>query len=230
MPLSIFRIRNVRGANMIMAPLYATMLGSFFLLTLFLQNVLHLSPTLAGLAFLPFPVTLGFMSTRMPKLVARYGFKRFLIIGPLVVASGLLWLTTLHATSNYWTGILPAAILMPFGIGMTMMPVIAAATSGVPGREAGIASGLITTSQQMGGSLGLSILSGIAASVTASSLNLGATGAAIHGYRSAFLVATGFMVLASIIAMVVIRGRAKSTGSEDAEAIRSPQLQSSLSH
>lgn len=229
MPLRIFKIRNVRGANLIMAPLYATMLGSFFLLTLFIQGVLHLSPTLTGLAFLPFPITLALMSTRMPKLVARYGFKRFLVIGPLVVAAGLLWLTTLHAGSSYWLGILPAAIIMPFGIGMTMMPVIAAATSGVPGHEAGLASGLITTSQQMGGSLGLSILSGIAASVTASSVQLGATDAAIRGYHAAFLVGTGFMLLASLVALTVIRTPNKPADAEN-EAIRSRQLQSSVSH
>ncbi|HVV67094.1 MAG TPA: MFS transporter [Candidatus Saccharimonadales bacterium] len=231
MPLHIFKIRNVRGANLIMAPLYATMLGSFFLLTLFLQGVLHFSPTLTGLAFLPFPVTLALMSTRMPKLVARYGFKRFLVAGPLVVAIGLLWLALLHSTSTYWLGILPAAIIMPFGIGMTMMPVIAAATSGVPGHEAGIASGLITTSQQMGGSLGLSILSGIAASVTANSLHLGATDAAIHGYRAAFLVGIGFMVLASAAAMFIIRAPRKTdSNTAESEALRSQQLQSSMSH
>jgi EmrB/QacA subfamily drug resistance transporter len=231
MPLSIFKVRNVRGANMIMAPLYATMLGSFFLLTLFLQGVMHLSPTLTGLAFLPFPITLALMSTRMPKLVARYGFKRFLIAGPLVVAVGLLWLTLLHSTSSYWLGILPAAIIMPFGIGMTMMPLIAAATSGVPAHEAGIASGLITTSQQMGGSLGLSVLSGIAASVTASSAHLGASEAAIHGYRDAFIVGAGFMILSSLVALLVIHTPRKPEQEEtEGEALRRQQLQASMGH
>ncbi|HXE09955.1 MAG TPA: MFS transporter, partial [Verrucomicrobiae bacterium] len=132
---------------------------------------------------------------------------------------------------SYWLGILPAAIIMPFGIGMTMMPVIAAATSGVPGHEAGLASGLITTSQQMGGSLGLSILSGIAASVTAGSLQLGPTEAAIHGYHAAFLVGAGFMLLASLVALTVIRTPHKpaDVGGE-VETIRAQQLQSSASH
>ena len=226
MPLSILKVRNVSGANMIMAGLYASMLGSFFLLTLFIQGVLHLSPVLTGLAFLPFPVTLGFMSTRMPKLVARYGFKRFLIIGPLVVALGMFWLTLLQAGSNYWLGILPAAIIMPLGIGMTMMPTIAAATSGVPSHEAGIASGLISTSQQMGGALGLSILSGVAASVTANMMHLGATEAAIRGYHAAFFTTIGFLVLASLAAMVVIR-TPKRPAAETTGTLRNPQLQSS---
>jgi MFS family permease len=120
---------------------------------------------------------------------------------------------------------------MPFGIGMTMMPVIAAATSGVPGHEAGIASGLITTSQQMGGSLGLSILSGIAASITASSTNLSATDAAIQGYHGAFLISAGFMLLASLAALLVIHGHRKPPGFEtENQAEQRQQLRSSLSH
>ena len=229
MPLSIFKIRNVRGANMIMAPLYASMLGAFFLLTLYLQGILHLSPVLTGLAFLPFPIVLGYMSTRMPKLVGRYGFKRFLIIGPLLVAAGMSWLTLLHIGSGYWFGVLPAAILMPLGIGMTMMPTIAAATSGVPTHEAGVASGLISTSQQMGGALGLSILSGIAASVTASMVHSGAAEAAIQGYHAAFFAGAGFMLLASLVAATIIRAPKKPLG-QTPEEVRRLQLQSSAAH
>ncbi|HSX42774.1 MAG TPA: MFS transporter [Candidatus Saccharimonadales bacterium] len=232
MPLSIFKVRNVRGANMIMAPLYAAMLGSFFLLTLYLQGVLHFSPVLTGLSFLPFPLTLALMSSRMPKLVARYGFRRFLIVGPLVVALGLLWVSLLHVGSSYWLGILPAAILMPVGIGMTMMPTIAAATSGVPAHEAGIASGLISTSQQMGGALGLSVLSGIATSVAAHWVHAGSAQAAVHGSRMAFLAAAGLMALASLVAVVVIRTPKRVTAdkSPEDESFRARSLQSSVNH
>jgi len=229
MPLSIFKIRNVRGANLIMAPLYASLLGVFFLLTLYLQGAMRLSPVMTGLAFLPFPVTLALMSTRMPKLVGRYGFKRFLIAGPLTVAVGMIWLSLLHVGSGYWLGILPAAILIPVGIGMTMMPTIAAATSGVPSREAGIASGLISTSQQMGGALGLSILSGVAASVTASELRVDNAQAALQGYHAAFLVGAGFMLLAAIAALVVIRNP-KKPDAEERTTLHGSPLQSSLVH
>lgn len=204
-------------------------LGAFFLLTLYLQGVMHLSPVMTGLAFLPFPVTLGFVSTRMPKLVGRYGFKRFLVVGPLVVVLGMLWLTLLHSGSSYWFGILPAAILIPLGLGMTMMPTIAAATSGVPAHEAGIASGLISTSQQMGGALGLSILSGIAASVTTGALHLGSIEASIHGYHAAFFASVGFLLLASTAALLVIRSPKKPIAG-DIEALQNSQLQSSLSN
>jgi EmrB/QacA subfamily drug resistance transporter len=230
LPLSIFKIRNVRGANMIMAPLYASMLGAFFLLTLYLQDVLHMSPVMTGLSFLPFPIILAITSRQMPRLVARYGFKKFLVGGPLVVIAGFLWLTQLGIHSSYWIGILPAAILMPLGIGLTMMPTIAAATSGVPAKEAGVASGLISTSQQMGGALGLSILSGLAASITSSSLHLGVVTAAVHGYHVAFLASAGFMLISSLVALTVIRTPRNPQSEETEAAAHSQKLEASFTH
>jgi EmrB/QacA subfamily drug resistance transporter len=220
MPLSIFKIRNVTGANFMMAPIYAGMLGMFFLITLYVQNILHYSPIKTGLAFLPFPLILGFMSTRTPKLVARYGFKRFLVAGPLIVAFGLALLSRVPVHGNYLTDLLPTFILMPIGMGLTFMPIIAAATSGVPGHQAGLASGLITTSQQMGGALGLAILSGVAASVTASSAHLGRAGSLVHGFDRAILVAVAFMVFAAALGVLVIRQPNRQT--KDGESVRAP--------
>jgi EmrB/QacA subfamily drug resistance transporter len=204
-PLSIFKIRNLTGANLIMAPIYATMLGLFFIITLYLQNILHYSPVRAGLAFLPMPIVLGFMATRIPKLVARYGFKRFLVIGPSIVLLGLAWLTQLPVNGHYLANLLPALLLIPLGIGMTFMPLIAAATSGVQAHESGLASGLITTSQQMGGALGLAVLSGVAATITASSGYLGKVGATVHGFDRSIFVAIAFMIFAVALAVLVIK-------------------------
>lgn len=232
MPLSIFKIRNVRGANMIMAPLYAAMMGAFFLLTLYIQGMLGFSPVLTGLSFLPFPLTIALTSRQMPRLVGRYGFKRFLVIGPLFIIAGLLWLTQLHVGGNYWTDVLPAAILMPLGIGMTMMPTIAAATSGVPARESGLASGLVNTSQQMGGALGLSILSAVAASVTSGTHQQGIAQAAVNGYHAAFLASAGFMLLAALVALVVIRNPRRPEGAADTDKphLHAARLESSMGH
>lgn len=205
MPLSIFKIRNVSGANLMMAPIYASMLGTFFVATLYMQNVLHYSPFAAGLSFLPFPVILAIMSTRIPSLVARYGFKRFLIIGPLLASMGMLWLSFMPVEGNYFINLLPAFIIMPIGMGMTFMPIIAAATSGVPGHEAGLASGLISTSQQMGGALGLAIISGIAASVSAAASDPGSVAALVAGFDRALLTAAVFMLVALAIGAVVIK-------------------------
>jgi predicted MFS family arabinose efflux permease len=211
MPLSIFKIRNVSGANMMMAPMYATLLGMFFLMTLYIQTVLGYAPAKTGLAFLPFPLILGFMATRISKLVARYGFKRFLITGPIFVIAAMLWLSRLPVHGNYFTNVLPALIIMPIGLGMTFMPIFAAATSGVPAKEAGLASGLITTSQQMGGALGLAILSSIAASATASAVTMSKVGALVHGFDRAILVSTVFMAFAVCIAITVIRQPRKAS-------------------
>jgi EmrB/QacA subfamily drug resistance transporter len=204
MPLSIFKIRNVTGANLIMVPVTAAMLGTFFLVTLYVQEILHFSPVMSGLSFLPFPVVLGFMSTRIPKLVSRYGYRRFLIAGPIIVGIALFWLSRLPLDGTYFFGLLPAFLLMPIGMGMTIMPTMAAATSGVPAHEAGLASGLISTSQQMGSALGLSVLSGIAASAAAASY-VGGSAAAVAGYHVAFLVAVGFALAASAVAFGIIR-------------------------
>jgi EmrB/QacA subfamily drug resistance transporter len=217
-PLSIFKIRNITGANLMMAPVYAVMMGLFFIVTLYIQDILHYSPVEAGLAFLPMPFILGFMSTRISGLVAKYGFKRFLILGPSFIALGCIWLSLLPVNGSYLINILPGILLIPIGMGMTFMPIIAAATSGVPTSSAGLASGLITTSQQMGGALGLSILAGVAASVTASSSYLGSRGALVHGFDRAMLVAVVFVVGAVAVAVFVIHNR-KTTKSEKHQSL-----------
>jgi len=220
MPLSIFKIRNVTGANLIMAPIYASMLSLFFIVTLYIQTVLHYSPVKAGLSFLPFPTVLALMSTRIPKLVGRYGFKPFLIAGPLFVAAGLSWLSFMPVSGGWLLHVLPGELIIPVGMGMTFMPLIAAATSGVPPREAGLASGLISTSQQMGGALGLAVISGVAVSVTKASAHLGPIGSFVHGIDRALWVGVLLTLLASLLAVVVIRQPKRPAAAEHSK----PQL------
>lgn len=208
MPLSIFSFRNVVGANLMMAPVAASMYGMFFLTSLYVQTVLQFPPVLTGLSFLPFPVILGFMSTRIAKLVSKYGYKRFLIIGPLLIALSVLWLSKLTIHGNYFFDVLPTILLMPIGVGMTFMPIIAAATSGVPADEAGLASGLISTSQQMGGALGLAILSGVAASVP---MGINPLASIVSGYDHAFLVAVLFVVIATVLGVFIIKQKQVTT-------------------
>jgi len=214
MPLSIFKIRNVTGANLMMAPIMAVMMGMFFLLSLYVQAVLDLSPVMSGLAFLPFPIVLAIVSSRVAKLVGKVGFKPFLIAGPLFVALGLAWLARVPVDGNYFVDLLPSIILIPVGMGATFMPLMVAATSGVPGHEAGLASGLINTSQQMGGAVGLAALSGIAASVAAQATNLTPLAAMVHGYNRAFLAGVIFILVAVVLAATVIRQPKRQT--EDA--------------
>lgn len=207
MPLSIFKNRNVTGANLMIAPISAGAFGMFFLVSLYIQGVAEYSPIMTGLSFLPFPIILGTLSQRMARGVTRFGYRPFLIIGPLFVALGMGWLIRLPVDTTYWIDILPNVILMPIGMAMTFMPLMVAATSGVKENESGLASGLINTSQQMGGALGLAILASVAASVTASHADLGQREAIVLGYNYAFLTGVIFIVIASIIGLSIITAK-----------------------
>jgi EmrB/QacA subfamily drug resistance transporter len=205
MTLAIFKIRNLSGANAMMALVYAGNLGMFFLLTLYLQEVEHYSAIETGLAFLPFPIILGTVSSQIRRLIVLHGYRRYLILGPSLVVVGMTWLCFLPLQGNYVEHVLPSFVLMPIGYGMSFAPMYAAATTGVPAQQSGLASGLISTSQQMGGAVGLAILSGIAASFTASLIHDSAKQALISGYNLAMAVAVGFTVLAVLVAVFVIR-------------------------
>ena len=209
MPLSIFKIRNVAGANAIMTPITAGMLGQFFLLSLYLQSVMHYKPVEAGIAFLPFPIVLAVVANTVPRFMQRVGFKKFLMAGSLLLGLGLLWLSQITVTSTYLTGILPAIILMAAGMGMSFISVNIAATSGVRAEQTGLASGMLNTSQQMGGALGLAILSGVASSAAKDS-GLNPVSALVAGDKRAFLVASLFAGIAFLIATFVLHANKRS--------------------
>ena len=206
-PLTIFRSRNVSGANAAMAAVYAGNLGMFFLITLYLQLVEHYSAVGTGIAFLPFPVVLGAVAAQMRRLIARHGYRRYLILGPGLVTAGMVWVCFLPVHGNYLLHLLPGFLVMPVGFGMSFPSAYAAATSGVPVRQAGLASGLITTSQQLGGAVGLAVISAVAASYTASLPRTSGPQVLTSGYDLAMAVAAGFTLLASLAAATVIRAR-----------------------
>lgn len=200
--LALFRFRNVTGANLIMACVYAGNLGMFFVLTLWMQDIQGWDAIRTGLAFAPFPVILGGVSTRMGELVHRFGPRRFLILGPSLVVLGMLWLCFLPVHGTYVRSVLPGLLVMAAGYGMTFAPTYAAATAGPAPHQAGAASGLITTSQQIGGAVGLAVLAG--------RLHPGSTRAVTAGYDAAMAVAAGFTLLAVLIAVTVVRSRPRS--------------------
>lgn len=208
-PLSIFRIRNVSGANLMMVPVYAGMMGMFFFVSLYVQEILHYSPVATGLSFLPVPIVIGFSATMAPKLVGKFGFKPLLIIGPILLTTGMLVLSDVSANGTYIANVLPGLLVMALGAGVTFVSISVAATSGVPGKEAGLASGLLSTSQQMGGALGLAILSGVATSAAKNAITNGTAhsvvDASIAGYNTAFTTAAFFTAFAFLMAVLVIR-------------------------
>jgi MFS family permease len=150
---------------------------------------------------------MSLVAAQMRRLIARHGYRRYLILGPALVAAGMAWVCFLPVHGNYFLHLLPALLVMPVGFGMSYPSAYAAATSGVPARQAGLASGLINTAQQIGGAVGLAVISAVAASYTASLTRDSGPQALTSGYDLAMAVAAGFTLLASVVAATVIRAR-----------------------
>lgn len=216
-PLNIFKIRNVTASNLTQLPITAGMYSVFFFITLYVQTVLGFSPLKTGFSFLVIPLVIGLTATSVPHLIKRVGYKPILIVAPLFVASALLWFAQIRVNGTYVHDVLPGFILMGLGMGATFVSITIAATSGVPGNKSGLASGLLNTSQQIGGALGLAILTGVATSSTAHYLTSGATGqlaavtARVQGFHTAFYVGACFMVGASVIAATLIKQQKGAT-------------------
>ncbi|MFH8367838.1 MFS transporter [Streptomyces sp. NPDC018031] len=157
-PLRMFADRNRAGTYGIMLCLAAAIFGMFFFLTLFVQNVLDYTPIQAGLAFLPVSVVIVVGAALAAQLLPRYGPKPFMVGGALAAAAGMAWLTLIDADGTYLGSILGPMLLFALGMGLQFVSLTLMAVSGVPPHEAGAASGLLNTTQQVGGSLGLSIL------------------------------------------------------------------------
>jgi EmrB/QacA subfamily drug resistance transporter len=215
MPLGIFRIRNLSGANSLQLFMAAGMFSVFFFSTLYMQEVLGYTPIKTGLSFLVTPVIIALVATNIPRLVQRIGYKPILVVAPLVVSSGLFWLSHIPVNGTFWGNVAPGLALMAAGMGATFVSVTIAATSGVPHHESGLASGILNTAQQIGGALGLSVLTGIATSSSLrriASLHLHAApshqviaAATVHGFHDGFLIGSTFGIAASLIAIFVLK-------------------------
>jgi EmrB/QacA subfamily drug resistance transporter len=208
MPLRIFRLRNVAGANVVGVLWAAAMFAWFFLSALYLQLVLGYSPLQVGLSFLPGNIIMGFFSISLSaKLVMRFGIRLPLATGLLVAAVGLALFARAPVDGSFVVDVLPSMILLGIGAGMAFNPVLLAAMSDVAPEESGLASGVVNTAFMMGGALGLAVLASIAAS-RSDSLLAGGDGrlvALTGGYHVAFLVGALFAVAAATVGAVVLR-------------------------
>ncbi|MEV8326143.1 MFS transporter [Kitasatospora sp. NPDC056731] len=157
-PLHLLANRNRTGGLVMMLCLAAAMFGIFFYITLFVQGPLGYSPLKAGVSFLPISVSIIIAAQLASSLQAKYGPKPFMAGGALLVTVGLTWLTQMSKDSSYLDGVLGPTVIFGFGMGLIFVPVMLLAVAGVPGQETGAASGLLNSMQQIGGSLGLSIL------------------------------------------------------------------------
>ncbi len=204
MPLSIFRLRQLTAANLIVTLLYMGLFASFFFVTLYLQQTLHYSALDAGFAFLPWTLSVFGGSTLAPRLVARFGLRPVLAGGMLLASLGLAYFTGVKPGGSYVAQVLPGAIPAGLGMGLALVTGTVAAVQGVPGEQSGLASGLLNTSRLVGGALGLAILSTIAAGQTH-----GATGAlaVTNGFSLAFWVGAGFTLAGALAALTLLRPR-----------------------
>ncbi|MFH9084013.1 MFS transporter [Streptomyces sp. NPDC017673] len=208
--LRLFRSRLLTGANAVQVLMIATMYGFQFIGALYLQRVLGHGALATGTAFLPAPITIGVLMLGLSaRTVARFGGYRVLLTGLVLITTGMALLGRAPADGSYVTDVLPAMLLLSAGFAAAMPALTGLAMSGARAEDAGLASGLFNTTQVVGGSLGLAVLSTLAASRTQGLLADGASllPATAAGYRLAFTVATGIAATALVLAALVLRGR-----------------------
>jgi predicted MFS family arabinose efflux permease len=208
MPLEIFKRRNVTGGNIIQLLMPAAMFGLFFYLSIYLQQIEHYSPTKTGLANLPFTLTIMVVAGGLSRRMKNLNPKVLLTIGPLIAAAGLLYFSRLPVHAHYLTDILPGVILMAGGMAIVFVTNLAATTSGTPAHENGLISGLLNTGQQIGGAIGLAVLTVVSTQATKTELatNHGnVTHALVIGFQHGFRFAALFALAAAIVALTVFK-------------------------
>ncbi len=211
LPMRIFRSRTLSAANGAMAIVGAVAFSEFFVLTLYLQDVLHYSPVQSGVAFTGFALTVVVMSNIAQVIVGRVGVRPTLVAGLLISALSVALLTRLPVDGHYFWDLFPAFVLGGAGMGLSFVPVTIAGLTGVDRSDAGAASGLINTSRQIGGAIGIAAVSAIAAASTtryidahgASSVTSGA--ALDHGFQTALYTMGGLLLFGALLVAALVR-------------------------
>jgi EmrB/QacA subfamily drug resistance transporter len=206
MPLGFFRNLTVSGANAVGLMLGTSIFAMFFFLSLYMQQVLRYSATTAGLAFLVIAVLVVVFSGVGQAVVTRIGVRPVLAVGMAVIAASQLWFARLPVAGSYPADLLPGFVVLPVGLGLAFVSVGIAAVTGVRERDAGLASGLINTSQQVGGAIGIAITSTVATAHTSHLLGAGHApgGALTSGFHVAFVVSAAFAAAGALIALTMI--------------------------
>ncbi|MDQ3631571.1 MAG: MFS transporter [Actinomycetota bacterium] len=212
MPLSTFRLQTLRGANVVGLLIGMSLFSMFFFVSLYMQQVLGFDALDAGLAYLPLAIVIIVSAGAASQLVTRFGFKPTLMAGLLLVAAGLLWFTQISAGGSYTSDVLGPSLLAAAGLGLSFVPVTIAAVTGTRPDQAGLASGLINTSQQVGGALGVAILASVATSVSGGieprgRLDPAQLGQLTDGFQVAFMVGAGFALAGALAAALLISSK-----------------------
>jgi len=214
-PLSIFRINGLAYADATQLIAFAGFLALFFFVTLYMQNVLGYSAIQAGAAYLPLTFAIGIAAGISSQLIPRIGTRPVVVAGALIAAAGLYMLSRIPADGTYLADLLPGMLVLSFGAGPVFVGVTTAANAGVPADKAGLAAALLNASQQLGGALGLAILSAVATSRTGDQLaaHVDQAHALTSGFQKALLVGSIFVLASAFIAL-----RATNTRGETPEA------------
>jgi EmrB/QacA subfamily drug resistance transporter len=213
MPFRIFRIRTLTGANAVGLLVGGSLFSMFFFITLYMQQVLNYSAIDAGLSYLPLAITIILASGIASQLVTRIGFKPVLAAGMIFVGTALLWFSQVSVGGGFTSDVLGPSLLAAVGLGFAFVTTTIAAMSGVRAEESGLASGLINTSQQIGGALGLAVLATVANSRTEDVLASSGGGPATvvnalnEGFQAAFLGGAVIAALGLVLTLVLIRTR-----------------------
>jgi EmrB/QacA subfamily drug resistance transporter len=225
----IFRLRTITAINITAVFVAMSLFSMFFFVSLYMQQVLGYDALKAGLSYLPLAGGIIISAGLASGLVTRFGFKPVLVAGLLLTAGGLVWFAQVSPHGSYLSDILGPSLLSAFGLGFAFVPMTVAAVAGVRPDEAGLASGLINTSQQVGGALGLAILAAVANGRTddvmtaAHGAKAALPAALTEGFQAALTVGAGFAIAGAILAMVLISGR---TSREHREAAQSGEVES----
>jgi EmrB/QacA subfamily drug resistance transporter len=220
-PLRIFRSRNVTGANLVQVFTVAGMFGLFFLGSLYMQRVLGYDALTIGFAFLPTTIIMGTLSFRYTEpLISRFGARTLLFPGLGLVTAGLVLFTQVPVHGSYLTHVLPTLVLLGAGIGTCFPALMTIAMSGATQRDAGLASGLVNTSAQVGGAIGLAVLATLSTTRTSHLLDSGDSlkSALTGGYHLAFWIAAGLVLAAIVVAATVLQPEEKAAQELDTAA------------
>jgi EmrB/QacA subfamily drug resistance transporter len=215
MPLSIFRIPGLAAANVTQLIGVAGFLSMFFFITLYMQNVLGFSEIEAGSAFLPVCLGVAVAATVASQSFGAVGTRPVIVVGALLAAAGIFWLSRIPVDGSYLSDLLPGLVIMSLGLGAVFVGVTTAANAGVPADSAGLAAALLNTSQQLGGALGLAIFTAVATSRTKAQLTAHhpQAEALTSGFQRALLVASIFLLVAALIGLRTTNSRGEEAQS-----------------
>jgi EmrB/QacA subfamily drug resistance transporter len=223
LPMRIFRLRSLTGSNVSGLMLGGAIFAQFFLLTLYMQQVLHYSALETGVAYIALTLTIIAFSGVAQALVTRLGVRPVLTTGMLVSAVGLVLYAQLPVDGQYFWNLFPAFLLSGIGLALAFVPMSIGALTGVTSADAGVASGLINTSQQIGGAIGVAVATTIATTVTANYVdvhpvaNALSGGALTHGFQAAFYVLAGIAAFGAVAAAVLTESRSRVAEVEPTE-------------